>query len=612
MAQLQIHGLTKSYGARVILDNATAAFGDHQKIGVIGRNGAGKSTMCRIITGEEEADSGNVTASNDLRLRYLEQHDSFKSGETVQDFLMRKSGKQEWECAEMAARFQIHYERFVGPIESLAGGFRTRTKLAEMLLGDPNFLIMDEPTNYLDLSTLILLENFLQEFRGGYLIVSHDREFLKRTCECTLEVEEGVVKLYPGNVDEYFASKEEAVRHQVAHNQNVLKKKAELQGFVDRFKAKASMASRARSKLKQIARLKTIEIARPPANVRMRIPQMEAKKGIALVCNQLVTGYGEKIVTSNINIQIERGSHVALLGDNGQGKTTFFRTIADDLPKLEGDFQWGSGLKIAYYAQHVFQTLHPDDDVMGHLVREAVPGITQQEILNLAGSFLFRGDDTKKKVKVLSGGERARLCLAGLLLTKPHVLLLDEPTNHLDFETVEVLADALKNFSGTVLFISHDRTFVNTMASHILDMKDGFLSNYPGTYEDYVDFLERQARGESDEDDDEQSSGKSKKEHKKAAVDSEERVAEKKRQTNDLNDQISALEEDAKAHERKTTNLKKELDRLTKEAAINPFNFSKERNIKIKDFTIRVEQEEDKYLKVLEKIEKQKKALTKI
>ncbi len=605
---LQISDISKHYGPVTILEEATASFGDDQKIGVIGRNGAGKSTLCRIITGQEEKDSGSISANNNLRLSYLEQHDAFKLEESVRDFLMRYTDREEWECAEMSARFHLKGAMFESPITRLAGGYRTRVKLAAMLLKDPNFLILDEPTNYLDLSTLILLENFLKEFRGGCLIVSHDREFLRKTCDHTLEVEQGRLTLYPGDIDQYFEFKEEQLRQVRAYNKTVEKKKAHLQEFVDRFKARASTASRAKSKMKMIDRLETIEVAHPLSTVRMRIPNVEPKGGVALTCIDLAIGYPGKTVASHIHLEVERGAHVAVLGDNGQGKTTFFRTIAADLAPIGGKFQWGTGLKIAYYAQHVFQTLHPEDDIYQHLSREAAPGVSNQDILDIAGGFLFKGEEVKKKVAVLSGGERARLVLAGLLLTRSHILLLDEPTNHLDFETVEALADALKTFAGTVFFISHDRTFVNTLATHVLDIKDGFISRYPGTYEDYVYFLERQAREDVDEYDPSagashggQSSAGAKPDPKES-TETQAREAEKQKQL-----EIREMEKSVKKQEGRLQHVQRQRDQIHREIEQNPLHFSKERNRKIQEFTVQIEKEEAKYLTMLEDLEKLKK-----
>lgn len=604
MANLQVSQINKAYGTTVILENATGSFTDSQKIGVIGRNGAGKSTLCRIIIGEDHADSGQVIASSDLRIAYLEQHDSFLEEETVLDFLMRRTGREHWECAQIAIRFQITEELLALKVRQLSGGFQTRVKLTAMLLAEPNFLILDEPSNYLDLSTLILLENFLLGFRGGFLVVSHDREFLKRTCDHTLEVENGSLTLYPGDIEEYFEFKEEQMAQILAHNRNVEKKKDQLQTFVDRFRAKASMASRAQSKLKQMEKLKTIEIAHSGSSVRIVIPPVERKAGVALSTGDLVIGYPEKEVAGRIDLEIERGERVAVLGDNGQGKTTLLRTLAGDLQPRGGKSRWGTGLKIAYYAQHVFTTLSPEDTVYSHLIREAAEGVTAQDVLNLAGSFLFQGDDVKKKVSVLSGGERARLVLAGLLLTRSHVLLLDEPTNHLDFETVESLGRALHEFGGTVFFISHDRTFVNLIATSIVEVKNGTVKRYPGSYEDYVYHLERVARGEEAESDPagsldrgQISQGRSRESERGEGTDE---PPHRKRSRK------AALQKKVSQAEKKMNNLTVERDKILAEIKINPFHYSRDRNEKLRNIQLSLEAAEDAWMQLQEELEELK------
>ncbi len=599
--------ICKAYGAAVILDEATASFGSDQKIGMIGRNGAGKSTLCRIITGHETADSGTLTRNASLRLSYLEQHDTFHPGETVQDFLIRTTGAEAWQCGATAARFQIKNEMLIQSVESLAGGYQTRVKLTAMLLGEPNFLLLDEPSNYLDLSTMILLENFLLDFRGGYLIVSHDREFLKRTCEHTLEVEAGRLILYPGDIEEYFEFKEEQVKHKEARNRGILKKRDQLQEFVDRFRAKASTASRAQSKLKQLQKLKTIEIAHQAGTVRIYIPPVESKAGIAFSCEGLRVGYPEKDVAHGIHFDIERGRHVAILGDNGEGKTTFLRTIAGQLPPKGGTFRWGTGLKTAYYAQHVFSALNPEDTIYSYLLRESASEVTSQDILTMAGCFLFKGDDVKKKAKVLSGGERARLVLAGLLLSKSQALLLDEPTNHLDFETVEALGQALKKFAGTVFFISHDRTFVNLLATSILEVRKGRVRRYPGTYEDYVYHLEMAARGEREEaahqdpHPPEKSHG-----HKTAAVanPSPEAAQSPPEPAHKVNpkSEIAKLKKKMEKAEQQISHLTKERDKLLQEIQKNPFHYSKERNARLKELQAGLEEAEDEWYSLEEKL----------
>ena len=495
-AILQLKEIHKSYGARVIFDNATVTLNSEQKAGFIGRNGAGKSPLCKIIIGQEAADDGQVIRSNNLRLSYLEQHDPFTHAETVLEFLTRYTGEEAWRCGELAARFQITNEQLGMKVKSLSGGYQTRVKLTAMFLSDPNFLILDEPSNYLDLKTLILLEEFLQDFNGGFIIVSHDREFLKKTCDHTLEAENGQLTLYPGTVAEYLTFKQEQEQQAVNYNRGVEEKRKQLQRFVDRFGATASKASQARSKMKQIEKLETIEIAEAQSTVHIRIPELPKRQGVAFRCKDLEIGYPEKLVAKGIRVDADHGARIAILGENGQGKTTFMRTIAGDLPARGGTMRWGFHCEVAYYAQHVVAALDKTQDVFTHLEKCAAHSVTRQELLAMAGSFLFKGNDVRKSISVLSGGECARLCLAGLLLMKRSILLLDEPTNHLDFETVEALGSALHKFQGTLFFISHDRTFVNMVATQILEVRNGAVAHYPGSYSDYVYRLEQQVRKE--------------------------------------------------------------------------------------------------------------------
>lgn len=600
---LQVQNLKKSYGARVLLDDCSASFGSDQKIGVIGRNGAGKSTLCKIIIGDEEQDSGQIIRNSDLKLAYLEQHDPYKVEETVADFLVRYAGREEWECGEMCHQFEIDYDKFHAPIGTLSGGFRTRVKLAAMLLKNPNFLILDEPTNYLDLSTLILLEHFLQEFRGGYLVVSHDREFLKRTCDHTLEIDNGKATLYPGDVEEYFEFKEENRRQVDMYNKGIEKKKAEMQAFVDRFKAKASTAARAQSKLKAMNKLKTIEVAHVAGAMNIRIPQVELKGGVALDCQDLAIGYPDKTIASKIHFDIERGSKIAILGDNGQGKTTFMRTVSGNLPPKSGAFKWGYQLKVACYAQHVFQSLHKEDTVISHLSRHAGQGVSMQDILDMAGCFLFKGDDVQKKIPVLSGGERARVILAGLLLDRNDVLLLDEPTNHLDFETVEALGRALKKFNGTIFFISHDRTFVNMIADQIIEVKDGAVRKYPGTYEDYVYSLEIKHS-------DDPTMHAQPEETKQPAVETAKQATESKDTAEsdskqEIRKKMTAVKIQANKAESRLERLQKDKQKLEEDS----FNFSPEKINKLKMLESQIKETEEEWMELSQKLEKLQKQL---
>ncbi|MBT4917284.1 ABC-F family ATP-binding cassette domain-containing protein [Candidatus Peregrinibacteria bacterium] len=488
---LQINELSKSYGAQVILDNADLAISDKQKIGVIGRNGAGKSTLFKIIVGDEDYDSGEVCIHDGTRIGYLTQHSEYEDHESVMDFLMRSSGKQNWECGKVAGGFQIKNEMLDEKVVSLAGGYQMRVKLIAMLLKEPNLLLLDEPTNYLDLSTQILLENFLKNYKGSFLLISHDREFIKRTCSETMEIDQGKTTLFPRPIEEYLEYKEEQLLMIEKQNVKVERKKKHLQKFVDRFGAKASKASQAQSKMKQIGRLKTIEVLHPLSTTRINIPKIEEKKGIALELEDLEIGYGDNSVAQKINLDIERGQKIAVLGDNGQGKTTLLKTIAGEIEKLSGAYKWGHNINIAYYAQHIPATLNIDETVKTYLKRVSPSDVSEQEIFEMAGNFLFKNEALKKRIPVLSGGEKARLCLAKILLQKNHVILLDEPTNHLDFETVEALALALKESAVTVIFVSHNRTFVEIVASGIVEVKNGEVKRYNHNYEEYVYHLQK-------------------------------------------------------------------------------------------------------------------------
>lgn len=586
---IQVSDLHKSYGMNVVLDGAAAAFCEGEKIAVIGRNGAGKSTLCRILTGEEQADHGTITLSPQLRLSYLQQMDPFSLDETVIEFLTRFSGLEEWQCGKVAGRFQLKNELLTTPLRELSGGMRTRVKLTAMLLQEPNFLILDEPTNYLDLKTLILLERFLQNCRFGFLIVSHDREFLKKTCEQTLEVERGDLTLFPGDVESYLEYKEEQLAQSLSINRNIESKQKQLQTFVDRFRAKASKAAQAKSKMKQIQRLQKIEIGHPLGTVRIKIPSVESRNAMALRCDDLSIGYPDITISKDIRMEIEQGAHVAIVGENGQGKTTFLRTLAGDLPALGGKFRWGHGLRVAHYAQHVYSSISGEISVLEHLLRMADDSVSRQDVLNLAGSFLFKGNDVDKKIAVLSGGERARLCLAGLLLTRSQVLLLDEPNNHLDFETVEALGRALQEYQGTVFFISHDRTFVHLLATQVIEVHQGVVRLYPESYDDYVTRLEQSLDREGG--DAKGGKGKSSSDAKTDGA-SHDNVAEKK----ELNSRIRRVAKELEAH-------KKELDELNRKFLTHPTSWSSEGQRRHKQLSDLIRSGEDLWLECSEALE---------
>tara|TARA_B100001939_G_scaffold348224_1_gene374373 strand:- start:766 stop:2757 length:1992 start_codon:yes stop_codon:yes gene_type:complete len=443
-----------------------------------------------MVLGEEHPDEGEIIIRKGAVIAHLEQHDPWTLDEGILDFMMRHTGAEHWQCARTLARFGFREDQLEEPIEAFSGGYRMRIKLACMLVQEPDFLMLDEPTNYLDLNTQLILENFLNTFRGGYMVISHDREFIKRTTDNTLEVADGGLFLFPGPLEDYFEFVAEEKERKAREARNVEARRKHLQAFVDRFGAKASKATQAQSRVKQLEKLKPIEIKNKVSNVRMKVPDVAISRGLILTTDRLNCGYGDISILENIDIKIPAGEKFAIVGENGQGKTTFLKTLSGELEPVNGSYRWTPEKKIGYYAQHVNETLREGESVMEALTRFAPPNTAKQELLAMAGSFLFRDEDLKKKIKVLSGGERSRLIIAGLLLGRYDVLLLDEPTNHLDFETVEALGDGLARYQGTVFFVSHDRTFVKTLATSILEVEAGQVRNYPGNYDDYVYALE--------------------------------------------------------------------------------------------------------------------------
>lgn len=591
---IQVTGIVKKYGSRAVLDGASVAIADQAKIGVVGRNGAGKSTLIRIIAGQEEADAGTVALHPSIRIGYLEQHEDFQPGETVIGFLERRSGKPSWTCATIAGRFQLKKDFLGARIDTLSEGFRMRVRLADMLLKDPDFLLLDEPTNYLDLHTVLLLERFLNTARIGFLLVSHDREFLKNTCEATLDVERGNVFLYPGDIEAYLGYKEAEAERALRENKKIDAKRRHLQSFVDRFRAVGSKATQAQSKLKQIDKLQPIEIAHRLKTVQIRIPAQEKmKKGIALSCVSLDIGYPDRTVASDIRLDVERGRHAAVLGDNGQGKTTLLRTIAGHLDPRGGEFRWGVGLDVGYYGQKTLAALDLEDRVDAHLARSAAPNVLPEEVLAMAGSFLFGKEDLEKRIGVLSGGERARLCLAGLLLSKKSVFLLDEPTNHLDFETVEALGEALRDYPGTIFFVSHNRTFVSLVATSILEVQDGQVRLLAGSYDEYVWHMEREIDRDMPRSPREEEAGAT------AAAEFEQEKERRREQRDELREQQKRL----RKIEAKVIELDDERKRILDRMAAQPTVYSPELNRRFVELSGLIAVEEAAWLECTQAIE---------
>ncbi len=540
---LEIKNLRKEYGRQIVLDGVSFNVLEGQKIALIGRNGAGKSTLLNIVTEVSEPDAGEVMILPWTRIGSVAQHEVLPSGATTQDYLEARSGKQSWEVAKLASRFALSATELAMPPSTLSGGYQMRVKLVAMLLLDPNLLILDEPVNYLDVPTQMLLERFLKNFDGGFLLTSHDREFLQNTCDFTIEVERGKITSYPGGVEEYLVHKEEQKELKLKNNKRLAREIAHTQVFVDRFRYKASLATRAQSKIKQIAKLRREmhTITDNLATARINIPCPPLPTGIAVRCENLSIGYNGHAVVKDITFEIERGQKAIVAGENGRGKSTLLKTLADKIPLISGSIKWWHRSNLGYFDQDTTASLIPSETVLNYLTRLAPPEASAERLLMMAGNFLFRNDDLEKTCSVLSGGEQARLCLAGLLLGEHNTLLLDEPTNHLDVETAESLAEALKEYNGTVIFVSHARTFVNALADKVFEIRGGTLRTYHGSYEEYIGDLAAVA--------DEEGGVREVKEVREDNGSAERRaeIKEKRRQATKLEEQIKELETEKSA-----------------------------------------------------------------
>ncbi|MEK7105673.1 MAG: ABC-F family ATP-binding cassette domain-containing protein [Patescibacteria group bacterium] len=539
---LEIKHLNKEYGRQIVLDDVSFNISEGQKIALIGRNGAGKSTLLSIITSALEADSGEVTLLPWTRMGTVTQHEALPADVTAEAYLEEKCGKQSWEIAKLAARFGLSATELAMPPSALSGGYQMRVKLIAMLLMDPNLLLLDEPVNYLDVPTQMLLERFLQTFDGSFILTSHDREFLQNTCTDTIEVERAKITQFPGGVEEFLVWKEEQRELLLKNNKRLSREIAHTQVFVDRFRYKASLATRAQSKIRHIAKLRrelrTINDAL--ATARISIPCPPLPGGIAIRCENISVGYNGHAVVKDITFEVERGQKAVIAGENGRGKSTLLKTIYDKIPAISGNIKWWHRSDIGYFDQDTAATLVPDETVLNYLSRMAPPDASAERLLMMAGNFLFRNDDLEKTSKVLSGGERARLCLAGLLLGEHNTLLLDEPTNHLDVETAETLAEALKEYNGTVIFVSHARTFVNALADRVFEIRGGTMRTYHGTYEEYIGDLSAMA-------DEEAGAPVAKEDDGKSNAERRALIKEKRRKVSRLEEEVKALETEKSA-----------------------------------------------------------------
>ncbi|WP_413292458.1 ABC-F family ATP-binding cassette domain-containing protein [Bdellovibrio sp. HCB185ZH] len=488
---LQLQDGHKAYGPKILFDQATFAINEGEHVGVIGPNGAGKTTLFKILVDQEHLDEGIVTKSQQLRLGYLEQESDWNISEKVEDYLDKNCITPLWELKQFGIKLGLTERHFQSHLKELSGGFRMRVKLLYLIGQEPNLLLLDEPTNFLDLETLLVLESFLQEYKGAFLLISHDREFLRRVTDHILEVESGDIVKFAGNLDDYFEQKAMLAELLQKQAMSQAAKKKSIMDFVTRFGAKATKARQAQSRLKALEKMETIEIKAAPTHSHIHIPPASATGKVILEIENADCGYGDKVILKNVNLRLERGNHLGIVGLNGAGKSTLLKSLGEQIPLVKGSIKWGHQVSLSYFAQHTPEALNPEHTVIEAMATLAHKDVIQQDILNIAGSLLFSGDAIHKKVKVLSGGEKSRVALGQILLQKSPLLLLDEPTNHLDFDTVEALTGALEKYEGTIVTVSHDRGFIGRVANKILEVNHGLLTLYPGTYDEYVWSLQK-------------------------------------------------------------------------------------------------------------------------
>ena len=481
---LQIESLSKRYSTKILIENATAHLRPGSRVGLVGPNGAGKTTLFRMILGEESPDKGTIRKRPRLRIGYLPQELETITGKTVLDAAHRDLyPEHEAKRILMGLGFaEIDFDR---PIEKLSGGYRMRVALAHLLLSNPDVLLLDEPTNHLDKPTQRWFEQFLLSSQMTLLIISHDTEFLDRVVTHIWDLRHHKIEEYRGNYTSFRKLRAERDAQRKAAAGRQAKEIARVQTFVDRFRYQANKASQVQSRIKQLEKVKMIEVKRDPKRVRFKFPLPAASGRQVLELQGVAKRYGEKVVYEKLDCSIERGQRVALVGENGAGKSTLLKMLAGVLPFEKGTRTVGHGVTLHYFAQHQAETLNPE-----HTILDSLSEVSSQAEMNflrgIAGAFLFSGDEQKKPIKALSGGERNRVALARMLVEPANSLMLDEPTNHLDPASVDVLTDALTEFPGTIVFISHDPTFLTRISTRVIEIDSGKARSFSGDYEYYL------------------------------------------------------------------------------------------------------------------------------
>jgi len=530
MIILQANKIERSFAGEVLFDNINLQVDERDRIALVGKNGAGKSTLLKILVGEEEPTSGEINKKKDISLSYLAQDSRFESENTIYDEMLHvfddlrraetqlrqmelemgeKSGEDldklmadydrlsenfrqdggftyEADIRAILNGFKFDESMWQMKIAELSGGQNTRLALAKMLLEKPNLLVLDEPTNHLDIETIAWLENYLVNYSGALIIVSHDRYFLDKVATVTLDLTKHSLDRYVGNYSRFVELKEQKLATEAKNYEKQQKEIAALEDFVNRNLVRASTTKRAQSRRKQLEKMERLD--KPEAGKKSANMTFQSEKtsgNVVLTVENAAIGYDGEIFSEPINLDLRKMNAVAIVGPNGIGKSTFIKSIVDQIPFIKGEKRFGANVEVGYYDQ-TQSKLTPSNTVLDELWNDfkLTPEV---EIRNRLGAFLFSGDDVKKSVGMLSGGEKARLLLAKLSMENNNFLILDEPTNHLDIDSKEVLENALIDFDGTLLFVSHDRYFINRVATHVLELSESGSTLYLGDYDYYVD-----------------------------------------------------------------------------------------------------------------------------
>ncbi len=481
---LQIESVHKQFATKVLFNGASAHLRPETRVGLVGPNGTGKTTLFKMILGEESPDEGTIRKRPRLRVGYLPQELETITGKTVLDAAHRDL-YPEHEAKRILSGLGFGELDFVRPIENLSGGYRMRVALAHLLLSNPDVLMLDEPTNHLDKPTQRWFEDFLLNSKLTLLIISHDTAFLDKIATHIWEIRDKTIQEFRGNYSKFreLRAERDAQLESAANRQ--AKEVARVQKFIDRFRYQANKASQVQSRIKQLEKVKRIELQRDAKRVRFTFPLPSTSGRHVLELKNVAKSYGEKVIYRSLDFSVERGQRIALVGENGAGKSTLLKMLAGVLPFEKGTRTVGHGVTLHYFAQHQAETLNPEHSVLDSL--SEVSNTAETNFLRgIAGAFLFSGLDQKKPIKALSGGERNRVALARMLVEPANTLLLDEPTNHLDPSSVDVLTDALTGFPGTIIFISHDPTFLARISTRVVEIEEGQARNFFGDYEYYL------------------------------------------------------------------------------------------------------------------------------